>query len=345
MITFAVIGIDHRHVFHLIEGLLDAGATCAGFLSSTSDPRVRDGVRSRFPQLREVGSADELLQNPAVDLIVTAGVPSERAGIAITAMQHGKDVLTDKPGVVSAEQLAQVEATVRETGRLYAICFSERMIVPSVAMAQRLIADGAIGQVIHTLGMGPHRLNRAIRPAWFFDKPSYGGILVDIASHQIDQFLVLTGSSDAEVSHASVAHFGKATAADFEDFGEVALASRSNGARGYVRVDWFTPEGMPAWGDGRLFITGTEGSIELRKYMDIEGRPGTDHLFLGDRAGTRHIDCTREPIVFFARLVEDIERRTQTAIPHAHGFTVSRLALEAQAKAQAEAVARTERAR
>ena len=343
MITFAVIGIDHRHVFHLIEGLLQAGATCAGYLSATSDPRVRDGVRSRFPQLKEVESAHELLQNPAIDLIVTAGVPSERAQIAITAMRHGKDVLSDKPGVVTAEQLAQVETTVRETGRLYAICFSERMIVPSVATAQQLIADGAIGEVIHTLGMGPHRLNPTIRPGWFFDKARFGGILVDIASHQIDQFLVLTGSSDAEVSLASVAHFGQTTAADFEDFGEVALASRSNGARGYVRVDWFTPDGMPAWGDGRLFITGTQGSIELRKYMDIEGRPGTDHLFLGDRAGTRHIDCTRQPITFFTRLVEDIERRTQTAIPHAHSFTVSRLALEAQAQAEARAGARPAR--
>jgi predicted dehydrogenase len=345
MITFAVIGIDHRHVFHLIEGLLQAGATCAGYLSATSDPRVLDGVRRRFPQLEECESADELLQNPAIDLIVTAGVPSERAQIAITAMKHGKDVLTDKPGVISAEQLAQVEATVRDTGRLYAICFSERMIVPSVATAQRLIADGAIGRVIHTLGMGPHRLNQGIRPAWFFDKASSGGILADIASHQIDQFLVLTGSSDAEVSLASVAHFGRTTTADFEDFGEVALISRDNGARGYVRVDWFTPDGMPAWGDGRLFITGTEGSIELRKYMDIEGRAGTDHLFLGDRTGTRHIDCTSEPITFFTKLVEDIERRTQTAIPHAHSFTVSRLALEAQAKAEGRVGAQVERAR
>jgi predicted dehydrogenase len=345
MITFAVIGIDHRHVYHLIEGLLQAGATCAGYLSATSDPRVRDGVRSRFPHLKECETADELLQDPAIDLIVTAGVPSERALIAVAAMKHGKDVLTDKPGVVSAEQLAQVEATVRDTGRLYAICFSERMIVPSVATAQRLIADGAIGQVIHTLGMGPHRLNQGIRPAWFFDKASSGGILADIASHQIDQFLVLTGSSDAEVSMASVAHFGHATAGDFEDFGEVALVSRNNGARGYVRVDWFTPAGMPAWGDGRLFITGTEGSIELRKYMDIEGRAGTDHLFLGDRAGTRHMDCTSEPITFFIKLVEDIERRTQTAIPHAHSFTVSRLALEAQAKAEGRARAQVERAR
>ncbi|MDM0019069.1 Gfo/Idh/MocA family protein [Variovorax saccharolyticus] len=335
MIRFGVIGIDHRHVFHLIEGLLRAGATCAGYLSSTTDPRVLEGVRNRFPQLRELRHADELLQDPAIDLIVTAGVPSERAQIAMAAMRHGKDVLTDKPGVVSHAQLEQVRSTVRETGRLFAICFSERMIVPSVATARRLIADGAIGEVIQTLGLGPHRLNQAIRPAWFFDKSCYGGILVDIASHQIDQFLVLTGSRDAKVNHAGVAHFGKTTPEDFEDFGEIALASASNGARGYIRVDWFTPDGLPTWGDGRLFVAGTEGSIEIRKYVDIAGREGTDHLFLCDRSGARHLDCTHEPITFFDQLVDDVKQRTQSAISHEHAFTVCRLALDAQARAQA----------
>ena len=336
MIKFAVIGIDHRHVFHLIEGLLGAGATCAGYLSVTSEPMVLQGVQKRFPQLRGVDSADEFLQDPTIDLIVTAGVPSERAQIAITAMKHGKDVLTDKPGVTSHEQLEQVQATVRQTGRLFAICFSERMIVPSVATALRLIAEGAVGEVIHTLGMGPHRLNQAIRPSWFFDKKHYGGILADIASHHIDQFLVLTGSTDAEIAHASVAHFGKTTPDDFQDFGELALASTSNRARGYCRVDWFTPEGLPTWGDGRLFIAGTEGSIEIRKYLDIEGRAGTDHLFLCDRTGTRHFDCTQEPITFFAKLIEDVRNRTQLAISHEHTFTVSRLALDAQARATQE---------
>nr|MBP7421438.1 gfo/Idh/MocA family oxidoreductase [Burkholderiaceae bacterium] len=209
----------------------------------------------------------------------------------------------------------------------------ERMIVPSVATAHRLIEDGAIGEVVQTLGMGPHRLNAAIRPDWFFDKSQYGGILVDIASHQIDQFLVLTRSTDAEISHAAIGHLGRATRPDFQDFGEVALQSKTNHSRGYIRVDWFTPEGLPTWGDGRLFITGTEGTIELRKYVDIEGRSGTDHLFLCDRQGTRYIDCTSEPITFFNKLVQDIQDRTETAISHAHAFTVCRLALDADAHA------------
>jgi predicted dehydrogenase len=337
MIRFGVIGVDHRHVYHLIEGLLQAGAQCAGYLASTSDAKVLEGVRSRFPQLRGVEDAAVLLEDPSIDLIVTAAIPSQRAGIAVQAMRHGKDVLADKPGVTDRAQLQQVQAAVRETGRRFAICFSERMIVPCVATARRLIAQGAIGDVVQTLGMGPHRLNAAIRPDWFFDISTYGGILVDIASHQIDQFLVLTGSSDAEVVHAAVGHVGHAghaTPPSFQDFGEVALRSRTNAARGYVRVDWFTPEGLPTWGDGRLFITGTEGSIELRKYLDIEGRSGTDHLFLCDRQGTRHIDCRDEPITFFQELVADVRDRTETALSHDHVFKVCSLALDADDRAR-----------
>jgi predicted dehydrogenase len=336
MIRFGVIGIEHRHIYHLIQGLLDAGATCAGYATTHSDKGVLDGVRSRFPGLKAVATPQALLDDASVQLIVTAGIPAERAQIAVNAMRHGKDVLTDKPGVTTFAQLAEVRETVRQTGRLFAICFSERHIVPSVGMAQRLVKEGALGEVFHTLGMGPHRLNAATRPAWFFDKANYGGILVDIASHQIDQFLVLTGSADAQITHAAWSHIGPATAQDFQDFGEVALVSRTNPARGYIRVDWFTPDGLPTWGDGRLFIAGTEGSIEIRKYLDIEGRSGGDHLFLCDRSGTRHIDCSQEPVTFFRQLVSDVLERTDHAVPQAHVFTVSRLALEADARATSE---------
>jgi predicted dehydrogenase len=336
MTTFAAIGLDHRHIYHLIGELLAAGAQCAGYWTGTSDPKVLEGVRERFPVLRAVDDRDALLDDPAVDLIVSAAVPAERAALAVQAMRRGKDVLVDKPGVTSFEQLAQVQAAVAETGRIFSICFSERHIVPAVEVARRLVADGAIGEVIQTLGLGPHRLNRAIRPGWFFDRAQFGGILVDIASHQIDQFLVFTGAQDAQVVHAAVGHHGDQTASDFQDFGEIVLCSRPgqpSQPRGYVRVDWFTPDGLPTWGDGRLFILGTTGSIEIRKYLDIEGRPGTNHLFLADRHGTRHIDCSAEPLTFFRAFLHDVRERTHTAMTQAHVFTVCRLALEADALA------------
>ncbi|MEI8266361.1 MAG: Gfo/Idh/MocA family oxidoreductase [Betaproteobacteria bacterium] len=335
MTTFAAIGLDHRHVYHLIGELLAAGARCAGYWTGTSDAKVLEGVRERFPALRAVDDRDALLEDPAVDLIVSAAVPAERTALAVQAMRRGKDVLVDKPGVTSFEQLAQVQAAVAETGRIFSICFSERHIVPAVEAARRLVGDGAIGEVVQTLGLGPHRLNRALRPGWFFDRTQFGGILVDIASHQIDQFLVFTGAQDAQVVHAAVGHHGTQTDRDFQDFGEIVLCSRPGQRRGYVRVDWFTPDGLPTWGDGRLFILGTTGSIEIRKYLDIEGRPGTNHLFLADARGTRHMDCSAEPLGFFRAFLNDVRDRTETAMTQAHVFTVCRLALEADALATA----------
>ncbi len=324
---FAVIGLDHRHIYHMVAGLLDAGATCAGYDPTTSDARVLQGFQERFPLLAPVGK-QYLLDDGSIDIIVSAAIPCDRAGIAIDAMLHGKDVMVDKPGVTSFAQLAAVQQAVRDTGRIFSICFSERFVVPATIVAGKIIADGAIGQVIQTIGIGPHRLNRAIRPPWFFNPESYGGILVDIASHQIDQFLHFTESHDGDIISSSVGHFGQA---NFEDFGEILI--RSPHGSGYIRVDWFTADGLPTWGDGRLFILGTEGSIELRKYVDIDGRAGTDHLFVVDRTGTRYINCSNETLVYFQNFLSDVSARTETAMRQTHVFTVCRLALEAQARA------------
>ncbi|HEY8563868.1 MAG TPA: Gfo/Idh/MocA family oxidoreductase [Beijerinckiaceae bacterium] len=328
---FAAIGLDHRHVYHMVGELIAAGATCAGYCADTSDPRVVAGFQERFPDLAP-RDRQALLEDCSIDAIVCAAIPRDRAPLAVEAMRRGKDVMLDKPGVTTPADLAALEAAVAETGRIVSICFSERFVVPATIVAEKLIADGAIGEVIHTAGFGPHRLNKAIRPPWFFETAAYGGILNDIASHQIDQFLHFTGSKDARITGSRVGHFGPETADVFEDFGDLTLESER--AAGYVRVDWFTADGLPTWGDGRLTLLGTEGTIELRKYVDVAGRPGTDHVFLVDRHGTRHIDASREPLTYFHAFKADVENRTETAMSQAHVFTVCRLALEAQGKAR-----------
>ena len=328
MARFAAIGLDHRHIYDLVEGLIAAGQDCVGHDPETTDPRVLAGFQKRFPQVPAVGR-DRLLADPAIAFIVTAAVPRDRAALAIEAMRRGKDVLVDKPAVTTADQLAAIQQTVADTGRIWSVCFSERLLTPSTLKALEIVRVGGIGRVVQTVGLGPHRLNRALRPAWFFDRAAYGGILNDIASHQIDQFLAFTGAADASIVSSTVAEFG--TDPDFEDFGEITLQTDS--ARGYLRVDWFTADGLPTWGDGRLFVLGTNGTMELRKYVDIAGREGTDHLFLVDGAGTRHIDCKALPVTYFRDFAADVANRTETAMPQSHAFTVCRLALEAQARA------------
>jgi len=330
MLRFAAIGLDHRHIYHMVSELIAAGAVCVGYCPLTSDPRVLEGFRERFP---DVPPADRqrLLEDPTIDIVCCAAIPRDRAGIAIRAMANGKDVMVDKPGLTTPGQLAEVMACVARTGRIFSICFSERFIVRASEIAAKLVAEGAIGEVVNTVGLGPHRLNRAIRPDWFFDRSAHGGILVDIASHQIDQFLFYTGAATAEIVASSTANHAIPDVPDFSDFGEILLRSRH--ATGYIRVDWFTPDSLPSWGDGRLTLLGTKGFIELRKYLDIAGRVGTDHVFLSNHSGTRHIDASTEPLTYFSRFLADVRDRTQTAANQDHVFAVTRLSLEAEVAA------------
>jgi predicted dehydrogenase len=329
MPRFAAIGLDHRHIYDLTQGLLDAGAECVGYNPDTTDPRVLAGFQKRFPQVRAI-SKSQLLDDPTIDFVVISAVPRDRADLAIAAMQRGKDVLCDKPGITTPEQLADVQRTVEETGRIWSVCFSERFTKPSARKAWELAQSGAIGRVVQTIGLGPHRLNRALRPPWFFDKPAYGGIINDIGCHQIDQFLAFSGATDATIVSNTIGCFG--TEPDgFEDFAEMTFQTPS--VRGYARIDWFTADGLPTWGDGRLFVLGTEGSIELRKNVDLAGRDGGDHLFLVDRRSTRHIPCEDMPVTYFRDFLSDIATRTTTSVPQSHVFTVCRLALAAQTSA------------
>jgi predicted dehydrogenase len=330
-LKFAAIGLDHRHIYHQVGRLLELGADCKGYYAR-DDSAVLDGFVRRFPDLPRVRDVRALLEVPEIQLIVTAAVPSERAEIALEAMRHGKDVMADKPGVISEAQLADVRYLQRETGRLFSVNFSERFEVRAMTRATELVEAGAIGRVVQTIGLGPHRLNRHLRPDWFFRRADTGGILIDLASHQIDQFLHFTGSDDAEIVASAVANYANPQDPELEDFGEILL--RSDRGNGCVRVDWYTPDGLPTWGDGRCTILGTEGYIELRKYVDIAGREGTDHLFLVDDKETRYIDCSGAPLPYYERLVADVFERTESAMAQAHCFKVCELALEAQARAE-----------
>lgn len=328
MPRFAAIGLDHRHIYDLTQGLLDAGATCVGHTPDSFDPRVVAGFRKRFPEVPAVDQ-ERLLDDPSIDFVVIAAIPRDRAALAVEAMRRGKHVMTDKPGVTKAEHLAAVREAVEETGRMWSVWFG-RLTTPSVQEALRLVRAGALGRLVQVVSLAPHRLNRALRPTWFFDKPAYGGIIHDIGVHSIDQFLAFAGARDAEIAASTIGAFGTEPEG-FEDFAEFTLQTAS--VRGYTRVDWFTPDGLPAWGDGRLFLLGTEGTLELRKNLDIEGRSGTDHLFLATRDSTRYIDCATMEVGYFRNFLADIRDGTQTTMPQDDVFTVCRLALTAQAQA------------
>ena len=329
-VPFAVIGMDHNHIYGITDAVIRGGGVLTTFYAT--HPKQIAMFRKRYGDVPLARSEQEILDNRAIKLVCSAAIPNLRAPLGIRVMRAGKDYLSDKAAVTTLQRLAEVRRAIKETGRKFAIMYSERLEVPAAVMAGQLVHDGAIGRVIQTVNLAPHRLSASSRPDWFWDPARNGGILTDVGSHQADQFVYLTGSKRAKVLASQTGNFGNPDHPGFEDFGDMMLSG--DGGAGYVRVDWFTPDGLPTWGDGRLFILGTEGYIELRKYINVASElGGGDHLYIVDKKRARYIDCKEVQLPFGPQFVTDIVQRTQVAQDQQQALLAAELVLTAQQNA------------
>ena len=336
-IRFSVAGISHDHIYGMVGAVLRGGGELVAVQGA--EPEKVQAFTKRFPQAKVVKTEDEILDDPSIQLVLTSTIPVDRAPLGVRAMRKGKDFLSDKPGATTLEQLAEVRRTIAETKRIYAILYSERLEVKAAVYAGELVKQGAIGKVVQTINIAPHQIQQGHgdagggggRPWWFWDDSKFGGILCDIGSHQVDQFLFYTGSTTAEVVASQVANVKHKEHPKFQDFGDMML--RGDKGFGYVRLDWFTPDGLGTWGDGRLFLLGTEGYMELRKYVDVAGRKGGNHLFVVDQKQQRYIDCNNVELPFGREFVADIVNRTHIAQDQTQCLLAAELVIRAQSKA------------
>jgi predicted dehydrogenase len=329
-IRFSVININHSHIMGMVGAVIRGGGQLVSVYAKEAD--LLAGFTRAFPQVKVARSAKEILEDNSIQVVLSSGIPDERAPLGIEVMKHGKDYLVDKPGIITLDQLAEARKVQKETKRIYSIMYSERFENKATVKAGELVKAGAIGKVIQTIGLGPHRINPKSRPDWFWDKKRYGGIITDIGSHQFDQFLYFTGSTKAEVVASQTGNVHHPDYPLFEDFGDVML--KGDSGSGYIRVDWFTPDGLKSWGDGRLTILGTDGYIEVRKNIDIDRFDSGNHLYLVNNKETRQIDCNNEPLPFGEQFVNDVVNRTETAMTQDHCFLATELALKAQKNAK-----------
>jgi predicted dehydrogenase len=336
-IKFAVCGISHDHVYGMIGAIQRGGGELVAAWGGEPDKLAT--FTKRFPNVKIVQTQDEILDDPAIQLVLSSQIASERAPLGVRVMKRGKDFLADKPGIVTLEQLAEVRQTIAETQRIYGIMYSERLEVKAAVYAGKLVQQGAIGKVIQTINIAPHQVIQghgdngggAPRPAWFYNPDQYGGILCDIGSHQIDQFLFYTGSTEAGIVESQVANIRHPGHPRFQDFGDVVL--RGDRGLGYVRLDWFTPDGLGTWGDGRLFILGTEGYIEVRKYANVAVKQQGNNLYLVDGKSARYFDCNNLTLPFGPEFVADIVNRTHVAQDQVQCLLAAELAITAQRNA------------
>jgi len=326
-LNLAVLGIDHGHIFDMLDEMIKEGCNCNQFWTKGSPLTLKE-FNQKYPNIKRVENKSEILENDKIDMILISSIPKDRANLSIEALKSGKDVMVDKPGCTSLDQLDNLKQAVKETGKIWSVNFSERFHVAAVAKAEELVAEGKIGKVKQTMGTGPHRQGNYERPDWFYDRESYGGVITDIGSHQIHQFLVFTGSNKAKVTHALVENTTKKQFPGFQDFGEINLTG--NGGHGYIRLDWFTPDALPTWGDGRLFILGDKGFIEIRKYTDLAKSDSGNHLYYANNEEVKHLDCKNVKLPYFRNLIEDVLNRSETACKQELTYLTMELAIKAQ---------------
>lgn len=327
----AAVALDHGHINGMCNGLVESGATLKWVYDP--DPEKVEKFVEAFPGVQVAESLEQVLEDKEIKLVAAAAIPNKRSELGIKVMEAGKDYFTDKTPFTTLAQLEETKKVVERTGQKYMVYFSERLHVEAAVFAGDLIKQGAIGRVIQVTGFGPHRLNADSRPDWFFNKEQYGGILCDIGSHQIEQFLYYTGNEDATVLHSKVGNYNNPEYPELEDYGDATLVGE-NGATFIFKVDWFTPDGLGTWGDGRTFITGTEGTIELRKYIDVAKNESGDHLFLVNKEGEKHYELRGEVgFPFFGQLILDCINRTENAMTQKHAFKAAELCLKAQEQA------------
>ncbi|NMA85255.1 MAG: Gfo/Idh/MocA family oxidoreductase [Epulopiscium sp.] len=329
--VFAAIALDHGHIYGMCNGLIEAGAT----LKYVYDPDVEKVKQfcKTFPYVKVAQSEQEILDDEEVKLVAGAAITSKRCELGLRVMSAGKDYFTDKAPFTTLAQLEQAKAKVKETGKKYMVYYSERLHVESAVYAGELIKSGAIGKVIQVMGLGPHRLNAPSRPEWFFKKEQYGGILCDIGSHQIEQYLYFADVKDATVVRSQIANYNNPEYPELDDFGDAMLVG-DNGTTNYFRVDWFTPDGLSTWGDGRTIILGTEGYIEIRKYVNIATETGSNHVFLVNQDGEQHFEVSgKVGYPFFGQLILDCINRTENAMTQEHAFKAAELCIKAQMQA------------
>jgi len=339
-IKFAVCGMSHDHIYGMVGAIQRGGGVLVA--AHGAEPDKVAGFKKRFPDVKMVSSEEEILNDSSIQLVLSSTIPDLRAPLGVRVMKSGKDYLSDKPGATSLAQIDEIRKTIAQTKRIYGILYSERLEVKAAVKAGELIKAGAIGKVIQTINIAPHQIvqkgadpyagGAGGRPDWFWDAARYGGILTDIGSHQVDQFLYYTGSTSAEVVASQVANVNHQQKPKFQDFGDMML--RGDKGMGYVRLDWFTPDGLGTWGDGRLFILGTEGYMEARKYIDVARGKQGNNLFVVDKDAAKSIDCNNVSLPFGPQFVADVVNRTHIAQDQTQCLLAAELVVRAQMKAQ-----------
>lgn len=310
--VFSCIGLAHSHIYGMTNSLIKAGAELKWVYDDNAD--LLQAYSEKYPQAKAASSIEEVLEDSEVDLIVSADIPSRRAGLAIRSMEAGHHFFVDKAPAITLDQCTEVQKAREKTGMKYFVYYSELIENDATIFAKQLVERGVIGRIYHLDIFAPHRLNPESRPDWFWKRADTGGIITDIGSHQIEQFLEFAGSTKAKITSARVANYFHPQYPEFDDFGDFMIES-DNGITGYMRVDWMSPAGIKTFGDLRLTILGEKGFIEIRKNCDLGHSSANNNVTVAIDDGVFSQSVSGKiDKPYFKRLINDCINGTDTAM-------------------------------
>jgi predicted dehydrogenase len=320
-LPIAIIGAAHSHLDYVLDEVAAGGA--ARIVAVVEhDP-------ARLASLRQRTGAPGYADHQAMlreHRIAAAAVVTEfgdRARIVADLAAQGILSIVDKPLAVRMADLDAVTTALR--GRDLVALMLEKRFYPVTLALRELVAAGRIGQIVAIHATGPHKLRPAGRPAWLFDQASYGGILADLAVHDIDLALLLCGAGSGQVSGWISPLAAPGTAA-FAGFGR-ALVSCDGGPQIAIEVDWLQPDASPRHGDYAMRVTGTHGRADAlfaqaRLVLETHAQPAQEVTLPEGQPPARFA---------FDHLVSG----APLAIPTADALRATRIAILAQRSAEA----------
>lgn len=255
------VGFQHGHAFTLYKDLNDH-PDIEVVAASEEDATARARAAERGVRITHT-SYEDMLRDAPCDAVACCDWYGIRGQRLIEALRAGKHVIADKPLCTRLGELDEMQE-LAHAKHLKIGCQLPVPYHPPFVTAQRLIRDGAIGEVHSVTFNGAHALNYAGRPAWMFEPDKYGGSINDIAIHGIDALPWLTGRSFAAIT---IAHEWNARAAEHPKFGDgaIVLFKLDNGGAAYGDVSWLGPDeaGYKTPFYWRFTVLGARGALEM----------------------------------------------------------------------------------
>lgn len=150
-------------------------------------PQTREEIGLKHPNVKEYASVEEMLRDDTIDLVIITTPHESHASIAIQSLEAGKPVVTDKPMCLNlGEYNAMVEAQ-RKSGKLLTVFHNARLSGDYLTL-RSIVDSGRLGE-LKWLEVNWNRHGLSKRSAWRNQRDAFGGRLIDLGVHLIDQIL------------------------------------------------------------------------------------------------------------------------------------------------------------